>query len=265
MEQETESMPTPISIFDTWTIQNQTFCIVWKPVGMRTRGHFHAATLEECLSRQLGPRFRSLSNLDKGCSGLCVLQPAHDAPLVVRHTFTALVYGHCPPQWKEGISIVLPVEGVRRWKKLRKEPRDFSGDDEEENPVASMLPKEESTAILTLVEQTTTEPHLSTVTMCTTSQSSGLAQTIAYFLRRRDHPVVGDRMAAQEYISLPRSMRNRLKQRWCLGCSGVALLLGGEERHSRRPVPDFWSALYWQNFGQRQQLPNSSSERKECS
>jgi Domain of unknown function (DUF2431) len=266
--------PAP-PVVATWTVGEEephpNGWVVRKPVGMRTRGNFHAATLEQCLARSLGA-VRSLNNLDKGCRGLCVLQsmPGDPRLLLVRQTFTALVYGHGPPHWKSGsTTIVLPVDGVRRWKKPRKLPTEEAGepdqplvdrvsteeeddDDEDENPVDRVLSEpEDHTAILTLVEQKSTPPHLSTLTISTTSRRSGLGHTIAYFLRRHHQvPVVGDRFAASEYLALPRAMRNRVKQRWCLGCTAVALV-GHEDRYRYQdPVPDQWSARYWEDFGQ---------------
>jgi hypothetical protein len=317
------TMSTNLDIVDTWKISElneSLFVIVWKPVGMRTIGNFHASTLEQSLYTQQKQRgvecqYQSLSKLDKGCSGLCAVLERHlggmvlqqqqqQQPVVIRHTFTALVYGHCPQLWRSGISIVLPINGLRRWKKkgqkqssnvtLDSPTNDGILEDCIRDPPATLSVHDlddtnSNVAILTLVEQTvtgttaacmtTTIPALSTVTISTTSKSSGLAQTISYFLRTsitssssgHAHPIVGDRMAAQEYISLPRSMRNRLKQRLCFGCTSVGMNINSTNDHdvndpsfvhkngsllqlqpfqyeTEIPVPTKWSAAYWQDF-----------------
>ena len=247
-----------LAIAATWTTPTQPpLWVVYKPVGMRTRGP--AATLEAGGARQLGRAVRCLSPLDKGCRGWCVLQPVEAAPRVIRHIFGALVYGHVPVSWQSGIGIVLPLDGVRRWRKKRRAaPSDSSEEEKDDAGDAPPPPfmEKNGTAILTLVERTTAAPLLSTVTVSTTARASGLAQTIAFFLRHQKYPVVGDRMAAQEYLSLPRAIRNRLKQRWCLGCIGVALEEDPDQYCYHEPVPDPWSARHWENFGQQSNANN---------
>jgi hypothetical protein len=47
--------------------------VLCSPVSMRTIGSFDAATLEQSFARQSNCSYKSLSKLDTGCSGLCVL------------------------------------------------------------------------------------------------------------------------------------------------------------------------------------------------
>jgi hypothetical protein len=60
-----------IRIVTSWS---PSLAVVWKPVSMRTIGSFDAATLEQSFARQSNCSYKSLSKLDTGCSGLCVLQ-----------------------------------------------------------------------------------------------------------------------------------------------------------------------------------------------
>jgi hypothetical protein len=87
-----------------------------------------------------------------------------------------------------------------------------------------------------------------------------LAQTIGYYLRRNNYSIVGDRMAVQEYNTLPRAVRNRIKQRLCLGCTGVRVNVAMKNNvdsskqssdqcfETNHPIPSKWSALHWQEF-----------------
>ena len=130
-----KNLPADIEIVDTWgpkkccatTTKGEVY-VVWKPVGMRAIGSFDASTLEESFNVQQQKRnqdgeaikYQSLSKLDTGCSGLCVLAPSitwQESDLEIVHTFVALVHGHVPKEWLSGVSIELPTDAVRRWKK----------------------------------------------------------------------------------------------------------------------------------------------------
>jgi hypothetical protein len=326
------------------------FCIVWKSVGMRTIGSFDSRTLEETFARQhqqkqaqeqaqeqaheqqlqvhaknsnrsgnsIAAKYKSLSKLDTGCSGLCVLQNVnynvrdgdHPPPLLkVTHTFTILVHGRVPDEWIGGIVIDLPTDGMRRWKRQKQNaPTNSTG---AESTISSSSPSRAAPreggcpATLCCLEQATllspmmgcrnnkknhVDKHantattrssvplssgeivLSTVTITTDSQSSGLVQTIVYYLRKTaGHPVVGDRFAVSEYLSLPRSIRNRIKQRLCMGCTRVLVTIpagdnsrgSSRQQHYTRPceckVPEKWSAAFWRDFcAAAAQMPTST-------
>ena len=328
-----------VALFD-----NCTLLVVWKPVGMRTIGSFTNATLEQYLfHHHQSPtststktnlnadgsialtkcHYNSLSKLDKGCSGLCVVvqqlktslesssNPIKQLNVRIQHTFTAMVYGtDFPEEWKAGASILLPVYGLRRWnsKKRRRQlsvaynhineivengvcdleyenDHEVHGDDDScrnndgKDDAEAALSHEwtnttEMEATVTLIEQTrntdgTTDadhiPALSTISIATSSSVSGLAQTIGYYLRSNKYSIVGDRMAAQEYNTLPRAVRNRIKQRLCLGCTGVRVNVtmknespGQQLREQRfetnHPIPVKWSAMHWQEFCSKSNL-----------
>jgi 23S rRNA-/tRNA-specific pseudouridylate synthase len=236
--------------------------VVWKPVGMRAIGSFDSSTLEETFSRQRKSQtcvvqmYACLSKLDKGTSGLCVLHPRQESALsedlarnciTMSHTFSALVHGHVDKDWKLGVWVRLPFDGFRRWKKRPS--------DENNTSVCSMKENDDLVHIVLLEETVSNDdsrvPKLSTISITTRSTSSRLAQTFAYYLRKAtNNPIVGDRIAVQEYLSLPRSMRNRIKQRFCIGCTAVRV----ENRSTRElnehvcPIPDKWSARYWLEF-----------------
>jgi hypothetical protein len=220
--------------------------VVWKPVSMRTVGSFDASTLEQSFTRQSNCSYKSLSKLDTGFSGLCVLQKEENNNsnelFSIRHTFTALVHGHVPMEWIAGeVTVELPVDGMRRW---RKRPRTDS---------ENSSPPDKTTAQVRCLEQTNTDsrhviPKLSTVTVATDSKASGLGGLICFYLRKAGYPVVGDRFAGTEYLSLPRSMRNRIKHRLSIGCTSVEC---HEPVHvAEETAPEKWQAKYWQEFGE---------------
>lgn len=242
----------------SWSSPAGDMCTVWKPVGMRAIGSFDTSTLEETFSRQqhirngIMMKYRCLSKLEKGCSGLCLLQQIQlpneqhlSNNFEIIHTFTALVHGHAPDQWTSGVTISLAFDGIRRWKRLV-DCRDDGGP----------LPKEEISVRIKCVERTNSVaesnvPALSTLRISTKSTASKLVQTVAYFLRKTaNHPIVGDRVAVQEYLSLPRSMRNRIKQRFCIGCTRINVLItdAGQEYEEVSPIPGKWSAWHWRDF-----------------
>lgn len=274
----TNTLVQHIPIIDTWNTNkaevstdscDANVFVVWKPVGLRTIGSFDASTLEEIFSKQqwnasgVVTKFQSLSKLDKGCSGLCILRavqqqrPDSNIQLcdltVITHTFTALVHGHVPEEWKLGVTIHLPMDGVRRWKNRAVECSTDEQSSTTEQCRVRLFCVEQTHEIVSNIQNMHTIPALSTIAIATESRSSKLAQVIAYYLRKSaGHPIVGDRIAVQEYLSLPRSMRNRIKQRFCFGCTAVKLQTidknDDQSHETLNPIPDRWSADYWQNF-----------------
>jgi hypothetical protein len=89
-------------------------------------------------------------------------------------------------------------------------------------------------------------PTLSTVTVSTDSKASGLGSVICFYLRKAGHPVVGDRFAGTEYLSLPRPMRNRIKHRLSMGCTRVECRIPACAAEETAPVG--WQARSWQDF-----------------
>jgi len=222
-----------LRVIDCW---NETFYVVWKPVGVRAAGTFHESTLESAFTMQIGKAHSSLSRLDTGISGLCVLRDqSFDMPELppVFHTFTALVLGNVPEQWKTETPIKLPVGALRRWG--RKDTHQPSEDDAWADA---------------LVVRTEFAPAaqfhmaLCTVQVTTSSRMSGLGSVIPFFLRKEGCPVAGDRFAANEYMTLPRGIRFRMKNRVHICCTAV---LCGDFK-TQVDTPDRFSANFWEQF-----------------
>lgn len=233
--------------------ESDSIVVAFKPVGMRTIGSFSSQTLEMIVSSQCNGSFKAISKLDAGCAGLCVLQRSgNDETPHVKHVFTALVHGHVPESWN-GTSFLLDVEGMRRWRKGGGADKVIGGTG---FPIDKTIDTESSVASgdcveIQVVERTTAEPSippLSTVTITTSSTSGGLCNAICYLLRKRGHPVVNDRFCRNEYLTLPRSIRNLIKNRLCISCYQVELIV--DENSGRIisvPVPDRLLASHWQS------------------
>lgn len=230
-----------IRIVTSWS---PSLTVVWKPVSMRTIGIFDASTLEQSFARQSDCSYKSLSKLDTGCSGLCVLKKEENSneSFSIRHTFTALLHGHVPLEWIAGeVSVELHMDAMRRWRKR--------ASDKSEKCSAS----NKTTAQVRCSEQTDSDssqgiPKLSTVTITTDSEASGLGSVICFYLRKAGYPVVGDRFAGTEYLSLPRPMRNRIKHRLSIGCTRVECYSCVPVHVSEETAPVKWQARYWQGF-----------------
>jgi 23S rRNA-/tRNA-specific pseudouridylate synthase/tRNA1(Val) A37 N6-methylase TrmN6 len=217
----------------------ESIYIVWKPVGLRTKGHF-PGTLESIFADQQGvPKIESVSRLDTGVSGLCLLHTGDSLPAqsTTRHRFIALVLGEVATLvGKKACSLVLHNERHRRWKKRKT----ISYEEKEE--------KSEYTVSLCVIETETLarqQVTLSTIQIDVSHDLSSIGSLLTYALRTQYQlAVVGDRFSRREYSNLPRSIRNRIKQKICLGCTSIS--------HNGRcfeiPVPDKWRAKYWRGF-----------------
>jgi len=244
---------------DQWSDMCHVF---WKPVGMRTSGTFDPHSLESWARQYYGSLHNkvevtssvsSYSKLDRGVGGLCVvgvIDPKYEQSrsmtktTTLFHSFAALVHGHVPQDWKNGSSVNLPLHQIRRWKKRYKKENDNDGSE----CLHDLEIEKEDCTVITLLEQTSKSegvPELSTVCVRTTSNISGIAGAVSFYLRKVGFGVVGDRFSMEEYLSLPRYMRNRLKQKVCLGCISVEALSTGHT--TMIPLPEKWSAHYWQN------------------
>ena len=225
--------------------------VVYKPVGIRTTGSFSSNTLEMMVSAHTGLPFKSVSKLDTGCAGLCILQ-RNGGTMVkdVSHVFTALVHGHVPDSWN-GSSKDLPIESMRRWRKggngtkrLRHEVSDVQFDESTPSETGDKVE-------LCVIEKTACSaetPALSTLRVTTSSKASGLCSAICFLLRKQGHPVVNDRSCRREYLSLPRSIRNLIKNRLCIGCYEVNMCIDGEEPIApvSMDIPERVFASHWQ-------------------
>jgi hypothetical protein len=219
--------------------------VVWKPVGVRAAGMFDSMSLESQYCRQAGKSYVPVSRLDRGCGGLVLLQErsvvaaAAVSRCSIALSFTVLVHGQVPIKWTSGLTDTLPVDAIRSWKRTN------SSTVATDEPAAA-----DNKATIVLLEQTapvgTIIPALSTLRVTTNCRSSGLASILSFYLRKtHNFPVVGDRFASDEYSQLPRSMRQRVKQRLCMSCT--ELRLGSSGEHASVPIPSKWSAKHWQN------------------
>lgn len=199
--------------------------VALKPTGMRTKGQF-PNTVESTISEQEGTAYFSLSSLDTSCAGLCVLiQAGHEKdPPPIIHSLTALIYGRVPDGWRPFREVAMNVEP--KWKKrkisntdstsqqsLKLSPIDTSGKNKAAVPLTSLL-----------IE--TSHPR---------------ASSLCRFLRLEGYGVVGDHYCRQEYLKLKRSIRNRIKDKLCIGCYHVQVE-GVEIKHD---VPDKLLASFW--------------------
>eukprot|EP00797_Seminavis_robusta_P000639 Sro103_g052360.1 Domain of unknown function (DUF2431) (330) ;mRNA; r:20323-21312 len=239
------------------TNTNALVVVVNKPVGMRTKGIYESArTIEQIVSDQLEARYHSLSSVDTGIGGLCVLQrqPVGGKKKIdnqdfveldnirLESKFTALVHGHVPSEWDDpGIQVAVPIRSIRKWGQQREELQD-----DESDPASTMIEEDndddedqgvdddntEWAMKIVCTERTLTRgrsqddepaPALCTLQISTTCQASGLCRAIILYLRKQRYPVVGDRLCQRELGQLPRSMRNRIKKKLLMGCFGVQL------------------------------------------
>lgn len=238
--------------------------VVYKPVGVRSTEASegkasivdanHDSSVESWAARKMGMPYRCCTKLDTGTSGLCVLQLKNDAQtmpdLTITQTFVALVHGHAN-EWTVGDSdhkdfeVSIPLHALRRWKKRQKQegPSDKDGSPAEIRLLerTSSVDKVDSDAVRRV-------PALSTIQIRTAACVTGLASVVSYFLRKSGYPVVGDRFAKREYLTLPRSVRNRLKQRLCLQCTEVEIVSSAGSTVKVRLeewIAEKWSARYW--------------------
>ena len=223
--------------------------------------------------------YHSWTRLDTGCSGVCLMarditldQQEAESMFSLTHTFTMLVHGH----WKDveheqdSFHAQIPLHYIQRWKK-RKRPQGVQENGEEQQPgngTNDAECKEKSlsstspaiSARFRVVEKTTRSesiPVLSTLQMeVDGSPPSGIASLISFYLRH-DHGlrVVGDRFSRKEDAQyLTRSMRNRIKQKLCLGCLQIDVQrvddgrADGQKFSFAEPIPEKWSAEYWESF-----------------
>jgi hypothetical protein len=199
--------------------ESENVVVAFNPVGMGTIGSFSAQTLEMVVSAQTRESFKAVSKLDTGCCGLCVLSRDGTAVKEVSHVFTALVHGRVPDSWN-GLSLPLPIESMRRWRKSghNKQEEHCGGSHVDDDTLSLAI---EDTVMFSVLEKTPSNdesPALPTLKIVTASTAGGLCNAISFLLRKRGHPVVNDRLCHCEYLTLPRSIRNLIKNRLCIGC-----------------------------------------------
>jgi hypothetical protein len=242
--------------------------VVWKPSGMRTKGMFGATTLEYAVSKQEGATYVSLTSMDTGCPGLCVLQDSISqlvdndyGGLQIQHFLTALVHKRAPDLWcDQPLQVEIPVQ--QKWgKRKRKNDRE---DDASANVQQQSSQLMKSIQLACTERTTSDELRLSTISITSTNPSSG---SLCLYLRSQGYPVVGDRFCKREYISLKRSIRNRIKDKLCLGCYQIRIYIHDNNNNKdgglimveevSKQAPDKLSAKYWEtNFSGCKQQDN---------
>lgn len=228
-----------------------TIEMVFKPVGTRCVGSFSPNTLEMIIkkhaeyNRGVKQIFcKSVSKLDTFCEGLCVLVVSplkideHCLrSLKVVYTFDALVHGQPPEEWKRGVFIQVPTEGLRQWKMQKTKQQENNADNVESIGITSISQTPSSTALdldgALFIKchdsiQFDNQQQISTLTVKSSFDNGRLANVISYVLRKQGHPVVNDRFGRREYSFLPRRMKNIVKQKVCIGCYRLDVEDGGE-------------------------------------
>ena len=218
-------------------LNNMKILVVWKPPGMRSSGEFEG-TLQHAVSQQEGKNYEVLSSLDSSCGGICSLiekgtpDVAGKPNVTVQSIYTVLVHGTVPKEWVDR-KVMKSIPIKKTWNKRKRENNE-----------------ELSCSVdvdITCTERVST-PDLNLSTLCLAGSISGSG--ICSFLRKEGFPVVGDRFCRKEDLSLKRSIRNRMKNKLCLGCFALRLTSkdGNPITEISQPIPDKLSALHWKNF-----------------
>jgi hypothetical protein len=142
---------------------------------------------------------------------------------------TALIYGTVPDGWRPCRDVTINVEP--KWKK-RKRNKDISMHQES----LKLFPVD-----------TTTKTHQDSVplTSLRIETSYPCASSLCRFLRLEGYGVVGDNYCRQEYLKMKRSIRNRIKDKLCMGCYQIQV--DGVEISQDVPeklLASFWDAHY---------------------
>jgi hypothetical protein len=232
--------------------------VALKPSGMRTKGT-NPGTLETNVSEQEGSRYVSLSSLETSCPGLCVLvkfnntakeeEINNENQISIRHFLTVLVHGELLPVdvWfpsRTGVQMVVEAKWKQKAKINKKRKQIISESEsessslkieEQQQPQTNVVytsiditPKESTTMAVQEYpdkqnkKTTTKTTTLSTVEVTTSEPSSG---SICNFFRQVGFPVVGDKFCKQEYSNLKRSIRNRIKNKLCIGCFKIEITI----------------------------------------
>jgi len=260
--------------------RSSEWLVAMKPSGMRTKG-YNPGTLETSISEQEGGHFVCLSSLETSCPGLCVLVNTakeisnsisqlhrHENQISIRHFLTILVHGELSiEKWYPSRTVQLALGAKWRQKKInnkRKQISNSSAKLEEQSKKSvsiDITPKESMTTAIQSSEQNNGNETAKTTTSLSTLQVITLepsSSSICHFFREKGHPVVGDSFCKHEYSNLKRSIRNRLKNKLCIGCYKVEIIIlendDNDEQESitkhtiELPPPDKLSARFWKKF-----------------
>lgn len=211
--------------------------VVYKPVGIRCVGQFSPDTIEMITKSHLQKKLgitslncQSISKIDTGCAGLCALRIGRTSGASLPkalYIFTVLVHGSPNESWNSGVYVDVSNSGNRNWKR-QKTVDDDSDRTFSFNTTQTTL--DMSAALFIQCQDTyhvaqddSSKSSISTVVIRSSYDDGRLANTISFTLRKLGYPVVNDRFAKRESSSLPRRMRNLLKQKVCIGCYKIEL------------------------------------------
>ena len=249
--------------------RNIKIVVAFKPVGVRTIGAFSSQTLEMIVTRLLGKKkscleilCNSITKLDTGCAGLCVLtaetrekdrisnESSSEIIMDINYEFTALLHGSVPSDWDDGVFTKIPGSGSRRWKNKRNDLNlnntlmednssydldcKYPSEDDNLGLPGTLMLEGDSVFIKcnerydhSVNDQLELSSYLSTVTIKSSLDSGRLSNSLCFLFRKAGFPVVNDRFCKRELSRLPRIMRNILKNKLCIGCYSIKLLVSG--------------------------------------
>ena len=222
--------------------------VAFKPAGMRTKGRF-PQTMEFVVSEQEGTFYSSLSPLDTSSPGLCALIQNEDGknnitPPSILHSLTALVYGPLPDDgWKPYRDVTIAIQP--KWKKKKRKQHDV--EDDGSSPTfyqerARLYPLQDTQKMIQGNDEGSTSVIcLSTIRIETNSPS---AASWCRFLRLDGCGVVGDTHCRREYLTLKRSIRNRIKDKCMIGCYHIRV--NGVD--VRKELPEKLLASFWKTY-----------------
>jgi hypothetical protein len=251
---------------------SEDWIVVWKPAGIRNKGEY-AGTLEMLTSDQEGRRYYSHTQMETSSPGFCILSTSQchllteeDAvsKLDFRYCVTALVHGNVPQDWYPSKSCLATKEAKwRKRKRLTKRKHGFdqsiASDEQAEKFLIHITPKESVSCVDINRDDVGREEQipaaiLTTLHVDTPDPSSG---SLCQFFRHSGFPVVGDTFCKTEYWSLKRSIRNRLKDKLCLGCYKMEITFRADMADDKdgkrtffveKKVPEKLSAKHWERF-----------------
>jgi len=263
-----------IEILKRSSTSSPKWLVAMKPSGMRARGEI-PGTLESILSEQVGERYTCISSLETSCSGLCVLAHTNcnetesasqfhdnsiDEKFSILHTLTVLVHGiPTSDDWFSSRTALLASEAKWRQKKRNKKRKlveERSSEPQEETETKNTIQKFVTAEVMVKESRSLTDGKssgksigLSTLQVVTHETSTS---SIRHYFRKEGFPIVGDAFCKQEYLKLKRSIRNRVKNKLCIGCFRVEIKITKqkmEETHVVEvPYPNKLSATFWETF-----------------
>ena len=210
-----------------------------------------------------------ISKLDTGCAGLCALVTSENsiekslASSKIVYSFSVLVHGTPGEEWRSGAYVKVPTNSLRLWKRQKtnlEEINDTNADSQNPALGTSSDPVLLSTVELDLDDAlfirlkesfqfgSGEENSITTLTVQSRHDDGRLANVISYVLRKLGYPVVNDRFAKREFSSLPRRMKNLLKQKICIGCYCICVDFEGSNTTVSMDSHKRTQSSYWREI-----------------